>query len=107
MKKANKILLLKVAVPLLPGSLSTAKSTCGKPNCRCKAHPPKLHGIYYRWTGFLAGKRTTKTLSREQAQECARQIRNYRKLQQQLDKLLAQSLAQAPWTDTQRQRANR
>jgi hypothetical protein len=89
---------LKVHLPLLPGSLSTASSTCGKANCACKADPPKLHGIYYRWTGFLQGKRTTKTLTKQQAQQCQRQIKNYRKLQGQIDKLLAKSLAQAPWT---------
>ncbi len=50
--------------PILPGSVSTAKSQCGKPNCACKASPPKLHGTYYRWTGFLKGKRTTKTISK-------------------------------------------
>jgi hypothetical protein len=93
----DKILLLKVKCPLLPGSISTATSTCGKPNCACKARPPKLHGVYYRWTGFLEGKRTTKTLTRDQARECQRRIKNYRKLQQHIDKLLAQALAQAPW----------
>jgi hypothetical protein len=93
----TKTIILKVAVPLLPGSISTATSTCGKPNCACKAHPPKLHGVYYRWTGFWRGKRTTKTLSKELAQECKRRIRNYRKLQKQLEKILAQALAEAPW----------
>jgi hypothetical protein len=92
------VLNLKVQLPVLPGSLSTAKSTCGKPNCACKATPPKLHGVYYRWTGFLQGKRTTKTLTKEQAQECRRRIQNYRKLQRQIDRLLAQARAQAPWT---------
>ena len=107
MQKTNVISLLKVTLPLLPGSLSTASSTCGKPNCVCKARRPKLHGIYYRWTGFLEGKRTTKTLSREQARECQRRIKNYRKLQQQIDRILAQALAHAPWTGTKRRRAAR
>src|SRR2546429_207776 len=53
--------------PILPGSISTAKSQCGKAHCACKASPPKLHGTYYRWTGFLEGKRTTKTISKETA----------------------------------------
>ena len=61
--------------PILPGSVSTAKSQCGKPNCACKASPPKLHGTYYRWTGFLKGKRTTKTISKEAAEECERRIK--------------------------------
>ena len=83
--------------PLLPGSISTARSTCGKPNCACKAQPPKLHGTYYRWTGFLEGKRTTITLSKAEAQECERRIRNYHRIKVQLDQLLKQGLEQAPW----------
>jgi hypothetical protein len=106
-QKTKKLLLLKVTWPLLPGSISTATSTCGKPHCACKARPPKLHGIYYRWTGFLKGKRTTKTISREQAQECERRIKNYRRLEQQIGKLLTQALAQAPWTAATRRGATR
>lgn len=94
-----KILTLQITLPLLPGSLSTASSTCGKPNCACKAKPPKLHGPYWRWTGFIAGKRTTKTLSPEQARECKKRIRNYRSLEKQLHQLLSQALKEAPWNE--------
>ena len=76
---------------------SLAASTCGKPHCACKAHPPKLHGVYYRWTGFLQSQRTTKTLSKELVQECQNRIKNYRKFQRQIEKILAQALAEAPW----------
>ena len=85
--------------PILPGSISTARSQCGKPNCACKGDPPRLHGIYYRWTGFINGKRTTRTISRKAAMKCKERIRNYRKLQRQIDKLLRQSLADAPWIE--------
>jgi len=88
---------VKFKGPILPGSVSTARSRCGKKKCACKEKPPHLHGPYYRWTGFLGGKRTTKTLSREEALECKRQIRNYRKLQRQIEKLLRDSLNNAPW----------
>lgn len=93
----NKIIILEITLPLLPGSVTTALSTCGKPHCACKQKPPKLHGLYYRWTGFVAGKRTTRTLSKHEAQECRRRIRNYRKLQRQIEKLVAQAMTQAPW----------
>jgi hypothetical protein len=83
--------------PLLPGSISTAQSTCGKPNCVCQAQPPQLHGIYYRWTGIAEGKRTTITLSKAEAQECQRRIKNYHHLKNQVDKLLQQGLKKAPW----------
>lgn len=93
----QKTITLRVTLPLLPGSLSTARSTCGKPNCACKAKPPKLHGPYYRWTGFLKGKRTTKTLTPEQARQCKERIAHYRALERQISQLVRQALQQAPW----------
>lgn len=93
----QKSLTLRISLPLLPGSLSTARSTCGKPNCACKAKPPKLHGPYYRWTGFLEGKRTTKTLTPQQARECRRRIANYRTLEKQIQQLVRQAFKTAPW----------
>ena len=84
--------------PILLGSISTARSRCGKARCACKLRPPRLHGIYYRWTGFIEGKRTTKTVTKEVAQECLRRIRNYRRLQRDLEKLLREALVSAPWT---------
>lgn len=95
--QTQKLITLHITLPLLPGSLSTARSTCGKPNCACKAKPPKLHGPYYRWTGFIEAKRTTKTLSLDQARECKRRIRNYRALEKQIGQLLRQALKEAPW----------
>ena len=92
-----KTLLLHITLPLLPGSLSIARSTCGKPNCACKAKPPKLHGPYYRWTGFLEGKRTTKTLTSQEARECKKRIANYRALEKQIGHLVRQALQAAPW----------
>src|SRR2546422_3981614 len=44
--------------PILPGSISTARSQCGNKGCSCrKRRSPRLHGTYYRWTGFIDGKR--------------------------------------------------
>ena len=93
----TKKITLSIALPLLPCNLSTARSTGGTPNCACKAKPPKLHGPYYRWTGFLEGKRTTKTLTLEQARECRKRRANYRALQKQIRQLLRQALQAAPW----------
>ena len=89
----------EVAGPILPGSISTATGQCGKPNCTCKANPPKLHGPYYRGTGFLNGKRTTKTIRKKVAQECQRRINNYRALQNRLEQIVQDGLANAPWRE--------
>jgi hypothetical protein len=84
--------------PILHGSISTAKSQCGKERCACKKRgAPQLHGTYYRWTGFIEGKRTTKTVSKEVALECKRRINNYRKLQREIDDLIRDGIANAPW----------
>src|SRR5580765_773856 len=84
--------------PILPGSISTARSQCGKKGCACrKTRSPRLHGQYYRWTGFIGGRRTTKTISKETAQECKRRIKKFRRLQKEIDALLAQALRTAPW----------
>jgi hypothetical protein len=85
--------------PLLPGSISTANSQCGTEGCACKKkRSPQLHGTYYRWTGFIDGKRTTKTISKEMAIECKRRIKKFRRLQKQIDALLAEALRGAPWS---------
>ena len=88
---------LPVKLPILPGSLSTARSTCGKPQCPCHQDPARRHGVYYRWTGILEGKRTTKTLSRKEARECQVRIKNYRELQKHVSRLVGQALKNAPW----------
>ncbi len=84
-----------MSLPILAGSISTAQSTCGKLNCACKKDPQQLHVTYYRWTRIIEGKRTTRTISKDEADECLKRIRNYRKLQKQVDHLVTQSLNNA------------
>lgn|SRR5258708_30810983 len=83
--------------PILSGSISTAMSQCGKPNCACKAKRPRLHGPFYRWTGVIDGKRTTKTISKDLAKECERRIARYRTLQKKLDQILKEAILDGPW----------
>jgi hypothetical protein len=94
----SKPVQIEVKLPILPGSVSTARSTCGKAQCACHQDPDKRHGVYYRWTGVLEGKRTTKTISQEEARECEARIKNYRELQKTISDLIRQSLKKAPWT---------
>ena len=95
---SRKQINLNFTGPILPGCISKAMSRCGKPNCACKDKPPKLHGPFYRWTGFIDGKRTTRTISKEDAVESERRIKNYRKMKKEIDALLEMSLKDAPWT---------
>ena len=40
----------------LPGTLADRMTRCGRPNCRCHADPPRLHGPYHQWTPRKTGK---------------------------------------------------
>lgn len=50
----------------LPGSLTVGAYKCGKPNCRCKADPPQLHGPYALWTRKIDNKTVTRRLNDEE-----------------------------------------
>ena len=68
------------------GTLLKRFMTCGKPECACKASPPRLHGPYYQWTRKIAGKTVTVLFTREQADLLAGWIAEGR----QLDRIIAQ-----------------
>ena len=93
----QKMRILNFKWPILYGSVSTAMAKCGQKNCRCQTDPTALHGPYYRWIGNINGKKTTRTISKETAEECRQWIKNYEKLQQQIDKLMTEAIDSAPW----------
>ena len=45
------------------GSITHRHTRCGKPNCRCHANPPQLHGPYWQWTAKINGKTVTRRLT--------------------------------------------
>lgn len=96
--KKNKI-LISVSDPVLPGTISQARAKCGKKTCRCQKDPRFLHGPYYRWTGLINGKRTTITLTKEEAQECKRRIKNWKRLQEKIALIGEKALSRAPWNE--------
>jgi hypothetical protein len=83
--------------PILQGRVEKTFLPCGKKNCICKTDRSKLHGPYYRWTGMIGGKQTSRTISKEEAELCQTWIENYRSLQEKIAELLQNSLESAPW----------
>jgi hypothetical protein len=71
----------------MPGSLVTRLAPCGKPNCACKADPPRLHGPYISWTRKVNAKTVTRLLMPEQAEDYAGFIDNDRRLRALLHEL--------------------
>ena len=76
----------------LPGSVVTRNTRCGKPNCRCQADPPVLHGPYLSWIRKSAGRPTTRPLTDEQEQRYRPWFDNSRRLRELVNELQALSI---------------
>jgi hypothetical protein len=75
------------AGPALPGTLTVRAYACGKPNCRCHADPPRLHGPYAEWTRKIAGKTITRRLTPVELAEYQPLFENAKKLRALLTEL--------------------
>jgi hypothetical protein len=75
------------AGPALPGTLTVRAYACGKPNCRCHASPPRLHGPYAEWTRKTGGKTVTRRLTPAQLAEYQPLFDNAKKLRALLAEL--------------------
>ena len=64
----------------LPGTLAVRAYACGKPNCRCHADPPRLHGPYAEWTRKIGGKTVTRRLTHAELAEYQPLFDNAKKL---------------------------
>jgi uncharacterized protein DUF6788 len=62
------------------GTITHRHTRCGKPNCRCQADPPRLHGPYHQWTGKINGKTVTRRLTPTEATLYREWIDNDRQL---------------------------
>lgn len=78
---------------VLPGSITTRRTHCGRPRCRCMADPPEPHGPYFQWTRKVAAKTVGRWLSAEQAAEYRAFVDNDRRLRELLARLEAIGLA--------------
>jgi len=82
LEQRHRALLVELAAIglVLRGTIAPRRMRCGNPTCRCRAHPPQLHGPYYVWTRKVAGKTVTAMLPRHQALLCQDWSRNMRQL---------------------------
>lgn len=71
---------------LRPGSLSEQFNVCGTPGCKCKKSPPQKHGPYYQVSYTRKGKSGTKFVKRQQVATVKRQLRNYAKMRELVDR---------------------
>ena len=78
---------------VLPGTLSERLMRCGRPNCRCHADPPALHGPYNQWTRKVSAKTVTRFLADDMAADYRGWFANERLLRSLVSQLEALSLA--------------
>jgi hypothetical protein len=77
---------------VLPGTLIERTMACGKPTCRCKQDPPRLHGPYHQWTRKVDGKTQTVNLTDEQVARYGPWLANARQLRSLINELEELSL---------------
>ena len=75
------------AGPALPGTLTVRAYACGKPGCRCRAGPPRLHGPYAEWTRKIGGTTVTRRLTPRELAEYQPLFDNAKKLRALLSEL--------------------
>ena len=80
------------AGPALPGTLAVRAYACGKPGCRCRADPPRLHGPYAEWTRKIGGKTVTRRLTDAELAEYQPLFDNAKKLRALLAQLQSLTL---------------
>ena len=90
--------------PAMPGSLVFRNNRCARPDCRCHADPPDLHGPYPAWTRKVNGKTVTRSLSTDQADRYRPWFDNARRLRELVDQLrelaIEQAQTEGDWPDT-------
>ena len=74
---------------LRPGTLSQQYNVCGKPDCRCKATPPKKHGPYYQVSFTWRGRSRSEFVRQENLPDVKTQLRNYRRLRGLVERWVA------------------
>jgi hypothetical protein len=89
---AAQIATLATAGFALPGTLADRMTRCGRPNCRCHADPPRLHGPYHQWTRKKDGKTATRILSDDQLADYQPWFDNHRRLRELVAELEQLSL---------------
>jgi hypothetical protein len=70
---------------LQPGSLSLQFNVCGKPECRCKASPPKKHGPYHYLSFTRKGRGGTRFVRPDHVDTVRVHLENFATLRQLVD----------------------
>jgi hypothetical protein len=79
---ATELAAIARSADVLPGTITERLTRCGRPNCACKADPPRRHGPYWHWTRKIKNKTVGGYLNKSQANDCEHWIANDRRLRE-------------------------
>jgi hypothetical protein len=87
---------------VLPGSLVSRQTSCGKPGCRCQGDPPQRHGPYWQYSRAIAGKTISRRLTDAEADLYRDWIANRRRLEHIITQMeeISTAAAQLPLPPT-------
>jgi len=90
---ASELAALARRAEVLPGSLTSRRTHCGRHGCKCMADPPELHGPYWQWTRKVAKRTVCRWLGSDQAADYAPWVANDRRLHELVARLEAIGVA--------------
>ena len=78
---------------ILPGTITSRLTHCGRPGCKCMGDPPQPHGPYWQWTRKVAAKTVGRWLNAQQAADYQPWIDNHHRARELLTRLEAIGIA--------------
>lgn len=84
---AKELAAIARRAEVLPGSLTSRRTRCGRPGCKCMADPPEPHGPYWQWTRKVARRTVCRWLGEDQVADYGSWIANDRRLHELVARL--------------------
>jgi hypothetical protein len=92
---ADELAAIARSAEVLPGSLISRRTRCGRQGCKCMADPPEPHGPYWQWTRKVAARTVCRWFGEDQAADYGSWIANDRRLHELVARLEAMGIAAA------------
>ena len=84
---AKELAAIARSARVLPGSLTSRRTRCGREGCKCMADPPQPHGPYWQWTRKVAARTVCRWIGADQADDYGSWVSNDRRLHELVARL--------------------
>jgi hypothetical protein len=90
---AAELAAIAKSAQVLPGSITSRRTRCGREGCKCMADPPQPHGPYWQWTRKVAARTICRWVGEDQAADLGAWVTNGRRLHELVSRLEAIGVA--------------